>query len=667
VQKALTMVTEFGRSAYGDGVVPEDEYFERTQQIAALGEFLARAGGGEIAGGLIEGLRGVGKTDLIRRTIPCLLKKTPAVVVYYPVQPYTLEIFELARGFANTFIRQYRYSRYGEAADLQECVDAWYSRAPQCKKCTEPVLREICEAMGRAYVLRDVSNTLSLLVNAPRYLAELLGQRCVVILDHARHLRQVHCHAKAVPLLRQLLTSLESRVAPLFLADSSVGLRTMLAEQSANEPPAAFALARLDQNEALAMLETLCERFGVDLSIQLAERVLAQLGGLPFYIHSLVRRAHLSGLALDTTDQFGRVYAQEVRDGTIHWYWRGQFSTQFPQTADWQKAAELCSHVAGHYPQRAPLARLSERLSLEPAKLQQIMRHLHFMGVLDQSFGTVGLVDDPVLRDVVTVLAWGESSATTDAELLRRLAARRVREASTPPDHDKIPELLSRLKDWLQTFRGQYLPAEWFHYHEDYGAGWAGPEGIRRSLRSSDTLVRLPYLMAVSRMETVQTSGEPSVAHPIALCASGFRDKQLTPGNETQWLVVVWPTTDPLGIEHVNRTQDLRNEVAQRTGREVSRTWLIGKATFTREAYQLSSQLQFFTGNMSMVNYILDQMLAPGSTWTEGYAHARTVPEMIVTQPASVPVENGTEIPLTFGRESQTATEQEQKRQEAGG
>jgi len=630
------MVTEFGRSAYAEPIVPEDEYFRRDQQIEALGDFLSRAARGETPGGLIEGFRATGKSDLIRRTILHLLQEDSSpFLIYYQIQPYTLELFDFACGYFNTLIRQYHYWRHGEAADLQRCVDAWHDRAPQCKSCTEPVLREICEAVGRAYVQRDVANTVSLLVSAPRYLMELQNQRCVAIVDQARYLGQIYYQRQVVPLVHQLAANLDARVAPLFLADSFVGLRTLLGEKAANDQRAVFNLARLDPLEGLAMLQTLCDQFGVGLSVRLAERMLPQLGGVPLYIHSLVRRAHLAGLGLDTTDHFGQVYAQEVRDGVTHWYWRAQFSTQFPQATDRQAAFEMCSYLAECHPQRAPLARLSERLSLEPPKLQQIIGQLQLMGVLDLSFGTVSLVDDPVLRDVVTVLAWGDNSATSNAELLRRLAARRVLGASTPTDQDRTVEFLGRLKRLLENFRGQCLPAEWFYYHEDYGAGWAGREGIRRSLGSSDTLVRLPYLMAISRMD-IEASGRLA-ARAVVFCGSGFQNRQLTPGNETQWVVVVWPLADPVGLEHVNETEWLRSEVAKRTGREVSHTWLIGKATFTREARHLCSQMRFFTGNMDMVNYIHDQMFAESSPWGEIMTRSMSVPAMVVTEPAPSP------------------------------
>jgi anti-sigma regulatory factor (Ser/Thr protein kinase) len=634
------MVTEFGRSAYGEPLVPEHEYFERAQQINALSDLFGRAGRGEIAGGLIEGPRGIGKSDLIRRAIFHRLKEDRSTVfIYYQIQPYTLELFDLACGYFNTFIRQYRYAHHGESADLQECIDAWHSGAPQCKKCPEPALREICEGLGRAYVQRDVANTLSLLVNMPRYLAELQGRRCVVILDHARYLWQVHYQGHGVALLRQWAAHLESRVTPLFLADSSAGLRTMLGGQATGDQLTVFEPARLDEHEAVVMLETLCERLGVNLSVRMADRMIPQFGGLPLYIHNLVRRAHLASLGLDTTEQFGKVYAQDIRDGAIHWFWRAQFSTQFPQSAERQQVAEMCSHLAGSFPQRVPLAQLSKRFSLEPAKLQKMIKQLQLMGVLDRSFGTVGLVDDPVLRDVVTILAWGDSSATTDAELLRRLAARRVRGASTPPIEETTAEFIGRLERFLQTFRGQYLPAEWFHYHDDYGAGWAGPEGIRRALGSSDTLVRLPYLMAVSRIDVARLSGEGAALRPIVLCGAGFRDKQLTPGNETQWVAMVWPTADPVGIEHVHESMRLRNEVAKRTGREVGHTWLIGKATFSREARQMCSQSRLFTGNMAMVNYIYDQLFAKGSPYGATSSGLRPVPEMVVSPPAAAQAE----------------------------
>jgi len=624
------MVTEFGRSAYGEPILSGDECYERAPQLGALLDFLRRVGRGETGGGWIEGLRGAGKTELIHRAVSCHLSAEPsAVFIHYPLQPYRLELFDLARSYYTTFVRQYRYGFHGEEANLQECVDAWHSGAPQCKNCSEASLREMCEAMGRAYLQRDPTEMLLLMVNMPHYLSELQGRRCVLIFDHARYLRQVHHRGHAVPLLRHLAAHLGSSAAPVFLVDSAPGLRALLGDLAANDRLGACEIARLDPQDALAMLQTLCDQLGVSMSVRLVEKHLTQLGGLPLYLHSMVRRAHVAGLALDSTERFGQVYAQEIRDGTIHWYWRAQFSTQFPQAVERQQAADLCSHLAGFWPHRASLTALSQNLSLDPARLQDLLNRLQLMGVADRSFGTVSLVDDPVLRDVVTVLAWGESSSTSDAELLRRLAARRVRVASTPPIEETVGEFLVRLERLLELFRGQYLPAEWFHYHEEYSAVWDQANHPRNGL--SETMVRLPYLMAVSRMDLA--ASEVLADRPIVVCGMGFRDRQLTPGNETLWMTVIWPRTQALAAEQVQETLRLKAAVQEKTGREVAYTWLISRGGFTRQARQQCAQGRLMTGNMDMVDFVYDQMFARDSPWREAAERSPAAPDMIVVQP----------------------------------
>jgi len=634
------MVAEYAPTAYGEPVVPEEEYVERPALTEALTQLFGRASRGQVGSALIEGLRGVGKTDMVRRAIQRHLVAEPSTaLVYYQVQPYLLELYEFTRSYFNTFVRQYRFSRHRDLRKLSECDDAWHSGSEKCGRCSEPILREICEALGRAYNQGDAANLLSLLVNMPHYLSELQGQRCMVVFDQARFLWQVHQQKKDVPLVRHLLANFDSAAAPHFLVDSTAALRTLLGEQALGERLTLFEVTRLDHYEALAMLQTLCDRLGVNLSVRLAEPMLSQLAGIPFYLHSLVRRAQLMNLALDSTDRLGQAYAQEIRDGTIHWYWRAQLSTQFPHALDRHRAVELVSFLAGLHPQRANLARLSQRLALQPPQLQMLITKLQLLGVLDRSFGTVGLTDDPVLRDLATVLAWGENSAISDSELLRRLAARRIRGASTPPVQEAIAEFIGRLEKLLQSFRGQYLPAEWFRYHDDYGAGWAGPEGIRRWLGTSDTLVRLPFLLNASRIDLPQAPVRPPGSQPTILIGSGYWGKEFTLGNETYWVVVVWPTADPIAVDLVHETARLRTLVEEQAGIPVRHVWLIGKATFTREARQLSAQLQFFTGNMDMADYIYDQMFAQGSPWREPAERAPDEPAMVVTGRQDTPAE----------------------------
>lgn len=646
------MMIEYGRSAYGESQIPTDEYFERTRLIEALADYFGRAARGQVRGGLIEGPRGIGKTDLISRAIQRHLKAEPsAALICYSVQPYQLELFNFTRSYFNTFIRQYRYSREGEDADLQACVDAWHGNAPQCRDCRQPVLREICEAMGRAYVQRDATNTLSLLVNSPHYLAELQGQRCVVIFDQARYLMQIHHSGQKVPLLRHMLANFESFNAPLFFVDTAGALRVVLGEHASGDRLALFRVPRLDTVESMTMFQTLCERLGIDLSVRLVGTVISQLGGIPFCIHSIVRRAQLTEMSFDSSDRFGKVYAQEIRDGTIHWFWRAQFSMMFPRSVDRQHAAEMCSYLAGCHPQRANIARLSQQLSLDASPLQKMLVRLQLMGALDRSFGTVGLVDDPILRDVATVLAWGESSETSDSELLRRLAARRVRGATTPSAEEMLAEFLGRLQRLLESFRGQYLPSQWFHFRDDYGADWIGPEGVRKWLGTSDTMLRLPYLSAVSRMEIEPAATiRRSQRRPVVFCGSGFRDKQLTQGNETTWVTVLWPAVDPIGAEQVHETIRIRKEVARRIGRKIRQTWVLGKATFTREARQLCEKLRLFTGNMDMVDYIYDQVFAQGSPWRDADKQAAAPLEMIPVKTDTPPAEPETvELSLVAG------------------
>jgi anti-sigma regulatory factor (Ser/Thr protein kinase) len=627
------MVTDSGRAAYGNPVVPDDEYYDRSSVTDELAGLFGRASRGQIGSALIEGARAVGKTDQVRRAIQAHLKAEPsAVLIYFSVQPYMLDLFDFARHYFNAFVRQYRYSRHHDEAEFRKCDDCWREQSPRCAQCGEPVLREICEALGRAWSQMDATNTLSLLVNMPHYLAELQGQRVVVAFDQARFLWQLHHKDADVPFARHLTANLESPAAPILLIDSAVALRTLLGEHKAIDNLTVFEIERLNSFDSMAMLQTLCERMGVAFNLRLADSMPAQLGGIPFYLHSLVRRAQIANLALDSSDRFSQVYAKEIRDGTIHWYWRAQFSTQFPHALDRHRAIELAAYLAGLHPQRSNLARLSQRLNLPPAPLQKLITKLQLLGVFDRSFGTVALTDDPVLRDLVTVLSWGESSAISDSELLRRLVARRIRGASSPPVEEAIAEFVVRLEKLLISFRGQYLPPEWFNYHDDYGAGWAGPEGIRKWLGSSDTLLRLPCVMNVVRPVIPAAEPAPPGPPPTILAGSGFRDKQLMPGNESAWLTVIWPAADPVTADMVQETARLRELAAQRLAMPVAHVWLIGKATFTREARRLCAQLRFFTGNMDMADYIYDQMFAQGSPWRDQPERPPSAPEMIQTE-----------------------------------
>ncbi len=624
------MAIEWGRLPYGNPSVPDDERFDLGRRQAALVLFLREAAQGKTGGGLIGGMRGCGKSELIRSALAGPLRDDPSAVFFsYCLQPYQLDLFDLARSCFNTWLGQYHLADEGTEADVQECVDAWHSNAPQCAQCRRAALRQVCEAFGRAWKRRDAIETLTLLVHFPDYMTEILDdRRCVMILDNARYLASVHFENRPVPLLRHLVARLESPTAPVFLCDSPVALRYLLGPQSASEHLAVHEIPPLDSHEALAAFQHLCDQVGVAMNVGPVERSLPQLAGLPLYLHNVARRASLSETALDSTARFGEVYAQEIREGAIHWYWRAQFSVQFPEPAERQKAVELCALLAEAYPQRIEYEALQRKSGLDPRQLQKTICALQLLGAVEQSFGTFGLTDDPVLRDVAAVLAWGDCAAVSNAELLRRLAARRVQSATTPPLEGVVSGFLARLQPLLEAFRGQYVPAEWFHYHEDYAPPAAN--GPRNGLSASATMVRLPFITAIARVQLELPGGKETIGKPIIFSARGFRDRQMTPGNETQWMVLVWPTPDTLGVDEVAASLELRSRLEARSGQPVRRVWLIARERFSRAARQMCAQLHLFSGNLDMVQFLATQVLSADSPWREATEGSPALPDRIV-------------------------------------
>ncbi|MCX8035874.1 MAG: hypothetical protein N3D11_02235 [Candidatus Sumerlaeia bacterium] len=645
------MAIEWGRSPYGISSIPGDERLDLGRREADLVEFLREAARGQTGGGLIGGMRGCGKSELIRSALAGPLCDDPSAVFFsYCLQPYQLDLFDLARSCFNTWLGQFRLADEGAEADLQACMDAWHSDAPQCARCRRAALREICKAAGRAWNRRDAIELLTFLVHFPDYMTEILGDRCcVMIFDNARYLPSVHVENRPVPLLRHLVARLESPTAPVFLCDSPVALRNLLGPQSASEHLAVHEIRPLDAHEALAAFQHLCDQLGVPMSVRPVERSLPQLGGLPLYLHNVARRASLSETALDSTARFGEVYAQEIREGAIHWYWRAQFSVQFPEPAGRQKAVELCARLAEAHPQRIAGEDLEKKIGLDRRQLQTMAGTLQLLGAVEQSFGTFGLTDDPVLRDVAAVLAWEDSATLSNAEVLRRLAARRVQCAATPPLEAAVSEFLARLQPLLEAFRGQYVPAEWFHYHEDYAPVVAN--GQRNGVGSSATMVRLPFITAVARVHPdLPANGEGIREKCIIFSARGFRDPQMTPGNETQWMVVVWPASGTLGVDEVVQSLELRNCLEAQSGLPVRHVWLIARGRLTRAARQMCAQSRLFSGNMDMVQFLAAQILSADSPWRGAENGPPALPDKIVVNAncgESGPIQ--VELTLTVG------------------
>ena len=602
----MTGMSLFGMSTFGDS--EHEEFFERAAEFGQLNDWLSRLSSGNGEPALLTGQRGVGKSLVAQEWLRQTVEEHPADVVpfFYAFQPYAMEAALFARSYFSSFVLQYARRRAPRRALSAPRSTSWDNLRILSEEARSSTLSELIDAIEDAHKQGDYQNYLNLAISAPHWVAKLERIYCPVILDNAELMQKAYCGDRAYPLWPHFQTEFQSTSAPHMFCGSRPSLRAAMPELFSRFANLKTIEVRpLDVADSMAMIKTMCNREGLEFNIEVAEQMASQLRGIPFYIKSLIERIKKHGRDVETLLQAQRIFAEEISEGAIHWFWRSILQKHFPSLTIRQSVLKLCHHLLlGSGVRQYNFDNLCRRFSFSSTDFDSVVQMLQVSGIMSETFGTVRLIDDSVLFDVITAMHWGDIEGMQAPAVVERLTQQRLMATARLMQRKPSQQLVGSLQRMLNGFTGQHVPIEWFRFSELTANEPITPATPTPPDNNAKTLLRLPVIIGTISDNVLDPAATPPPfedSRPPTLISFGFYDGKFLPNHEMIWLTSIFAGLDTVTSEEVRTVLKQKEEIETRYQAPVQYIWLIGGKTFTPDALELASRHRMFTSNLDMV------------------------------------------------------------------
>jgi serine/threonine-protein kinase RsbW len=390
----------------------ETDFFGRKEELSGLARRLLREDGAARSA-VLSGPPGIGKTELLKQLFGYLFWKQDRIVpFYYTVNPALLSVAAFSKDYLTRYLCQWLAFEKKEQSlfsleglsieDLSALVEE-----------REAVwAREILDRFTRSS--SDPIDALRVAISAPYQAALATGMPAAVLIDEFHRLKDLHIGGIADPRLVFLFeTPISFRKTPHVVAGNAAEIHEM---------PVANCLERVSvpplgpedaEARALSLFRTY-QAEGV-----LPFHLLSGLGGNPFYIACVIRRACEKK---DPSEiDFRKAYAREVLDGPLALSWSSVLKNYFPGAGPRRTALAL-AHKIHHTNEPLSCQRIAKSLSLTDDQAEATAHGLHLAGLARGEFGVFRAVEDGVLRDVIDCLyrreLLGKTSHDLEEELL---------------------------------------------------------------------------------------------------------------------------------------------------------------------------------------------------------------------------------------------------------
>jgi anti-sigma regulatory factor (Ser/Thr protein kinase) len=357
---------------------------------------------------LLEGERGVGKTELLKQFYRVVFWEEEKVVpFYYSFRKATLKASFFAKDYFGRFVRQYL-----------ACLKKDPSYADDM---TTPLVKllPVISSLGLDWMLTLIDNVQGLMeegdtcervlgaISAPALAARENGISVIIMLDDfpmAAHLYEEHW-GDAPGLITLFEGPMKSSLCPHILTGSPDGsLESVFADSSFRGKAERMILQALPEDAARNLFSGLCEKFGIRGGREVSPAFLRLLRGNPLYLRNMAKALWKMRKKEASEKDLWECYSSEVTEGETAFYWTSILGEFLGDGAAMKNTLVLLTHLMRSHGDVHDVDRLSRLLGVPVAALSASLSALTMAGIL-QGTGEREPLQDEVFRDVIRGLA----------------------------------------------------------------------------------------------------------------------------------------------------------------------------------------------------------------------------------------------------------------------
>ncbi|MGE5174711.1 MAG: ATP-binding protein [Betaproteobacteria bacterium] len=401
----------------------EKDFVDRQEELDGLSARVLQADGGRAQSVVLSGVRGIGKTELLRHLFGRLFWKQERIAPFqFTVNPAVLSAAAFAKTYLCRFLCQRLAFQKREQALLMSdgiSLDALTSLVEEQEALwAKEILDQYVQNSG------DPLDALQVALAAPRRSVVATGTPVAILIDDFHLLSGLHLGDSPDP---RLVSLFEEPVSygktPHVITGNAAELQEMPVTGSLERMPLLPFSPEGASSKVFSLLSTREARTDAP------PLLLRRLGGNPLYLDCVVTTACAAN-SLDDKD-FWNAYIREITEGTLSLSWMAAFKRAFPGLGIRKAAIEMAYKI---YHSTEPLScrRMARMFSLPESGAEDMAHALYLAGIIRGEFGVFRAVEDPVLKDIIDCLyrreVLGKSLPDLEKDFLERLVPQKEHE-----------------------------------------------------------------------------------------------------------------------------------------------------------------------------------------------------------------------------------------------
>ena len=421
--------------------IPHTDFVNRDRELEQLRRLADFAAGPAAYNVIVDGPRGIGKTELLKQLYGRLFRENKgAIPFYYPFQRATLQPGSFSKDYVHRFVRQVLAFVRREPGLVDNAGLPVSRLIPSASEAGLEWLLEMVDNFSALRADAEAYELVAAAVSAPQSAAARGGHPVVVMLDDFQLAARMSADGRdqGPGLVSLFAALLDNPATPCILSGSPQGaLDELFGVEGLRGKADRITLGPLAENEAFQFFSALCTTLGAEV-LEEVQPLMQFLGGNALYIRNMARALWRTGKTKVAARDFWEGYSQEVSEGQTAFYWSAVLGDLLRQLTTRRTLLAVLTHVirADAPPQSLDLLARNHGWPLE--ELRPLVKTLDRMGIL-HAVGGLQPIADPVLQDFILAGYWREIEGRPAGAVQELIEARHAGEAQTSTFEMTIP------------------------------------------------------------------------------------------------------------------------------------------------------------------------------------------------------------------------------------
>jgi anti-sigma regulatory factor (Ser/Thr protein kinase) len=399
--------------------IPAKDFLNRQKELDYL-QSLARLRGESLAGNvLLEGPRGIGKTELLKQVYRIIFwdDGTKIFPFYYSFKTANLKGTNFSRDYFTRFIKQYIAFLKREPFSIDNMTVPLARMIPEMASLGLSWMVDLAEDFEAFFNAGDLNGQILAAISAPVAATRKGGRPVLILLDDFTMAEQLYesVPGDATGLITLFEESMKNNLCPHIITGSPEGgLERLFTDHALLGRIERMRLHQLPEDSAYILLSSFLDKMKISHDRESALKFLQLTKGNPLYIRNLAKAAWKMQKKDLSEKDLRECYSYDVTEGETSFYWSSVLGAGVHDTGVRTNVLKIIRQTAGNeFTHDA--GRLSKVLGISESEIGEALNLLQRKGFLQNS--------DTVRRDCMTALCAKELDGKTAEQVRETIEA----------------------------------------------------------------------------------------------------------------------------------------------------------------------------------------------------------------------------------------------------